>query len=262
MTEPILSLENILFSYPYTEKDALASVSFEIRPGTINAVLGPNGAGKSTLLYLLLGRFHPKAGKILLRGRPMQTYPRRELSRIIGLVPQREYVPFDYTVLEYVLLGRTPHLGFLAVPRRDDLNAAYAALRDLDIAHLADRPVTMLSGGEHQLALIARTLAQKPDILLFDEPTSHLDLANKKRVLQIMRALANKNLTVLYTTHDPESAAAIADTLILMRSGRVLHHGALDGIFNAENLSETYQTKLNVREVEGNKLVLLNLEKG
>jgi len=259
MKEPILSLRDVRFSYPDTERNAIDSISFDIAPGTINAVLGPNGAGKSTLLYLLLGRFRPKQGKVLLRGKPVNGYSRRDLSRIIGLVPQREYVPFDYKIIEYILLGRTPHLGFLSVPRPEDIEVSYAALRELEIENLANRPVTMLSGGEHQLALIARTLAQAPEILLFDEPTSHLDIANKKRVLQIMRALANRNLTVIYTTHDPESAAAIADALLLMRGGRVLHYGALEDIFTTKNLSETYQTDLNVTEIEGQKLVLLNL---
>ncbi len=257
--EPILSLKNVFFAYPDSENDALDSVSFDIFSGTVNAVLGPNGAGKSTLLYLLLGRFLPKGGEILLHGKPLQTYSRRELSRTIGLVPQREHVPFDYRIIEYILLGRTPHLGFLAVPKEKDIEAAFTALHNLGLDSLANRHVTMLSGGEHQLALIARTLAQAPKILLFDEPTSHLDIANKKRVLEIMRSLADENLTVLYTTHDPESAAAIADNLILMRNGCVLHHGALDEIFNAENLSETYGTKLEVAQIRGQKVILLNL---
>ncbi len=259
MTTPLLSLQNVLFSYPEAATEALHSVSFDIFSGTVNAILGPNGAGKSTLLYLLLGRYTPKDGTILLRGTPLGDYSHRELSRTLGLVPQREHTPFDYRVLEYVLLGRTPHLGFFSTPQPEDIQAARTALHDLGLDALSHRAVTTLSGGEHQLALIARTLAQSPQILLFDEPTAHLDLANKKRVLQIMRALANRKITVIYTTHDPESAAVIADNVILMRGGRVLKHGRLEEVFNAANLSATYGTELDVGRVNGQNVILLNL---
>ncbi len=260
MNAALLSLQEVCFRYPDARTPALEGVTFDVRPGTVNAILGANGAGKSTLLHLILGRYRPQRGQILLQDRPLRAHSRRTLSRTLGLVPQREHVPFDYRVLEYILLGRTPHLGFLATPKRADLHAAWDALRQLGLESLWDRPVTTLSGGEHQLALVARALAQSPQILLLDEPTSHLDLANKKRVLEIMRALADQQMTVVYTTHDPESASAIADNVILMREGRVLRHGPLGDIFNAANLSETYGTLLDVAEVDGQKVILLNLK--
>ncbi len=259
MTTPLLSLRQVAFTYPRSTARVLEEVSFDILPGTVNAVLGPNGAGKSTLLYLLLGRYPPRKGEILLKGAPLGEYSRKELSRTVGLVPQKEFVPFDYSIFEYVLLGRTPHLGFLSLPRQEDLASTRQALHSLGLEALAERSVATLSGGEHQLALIARTLAQSPAILLLDEPTAHLDLANKKRVLQIMRSLADRQMTVIYTTHDPESAAAIADHVILMRSGRVLRQGRLDEVFNAANLSETYGTDLDVARIEGTNVILLNL---
>ncbi|HEB64670.1 MAG TPA: ABC transporter ATP-binding protein [Chloroflexi bacterium] len=259
MTVALLSLHQVAFSYPKSDADALEDITFDIRAGTVTAIIGPNGAGKSTLLHIILGRHIPKRGRVLLRGAPLDAYSRRTLSRTLGLVPQREHVPFDYRIIEYVLLGRTPHLGFLATPRAEDLEQARAALHSLGLDALADRTVTSLSGGEHQLALIARTLAQAPQIILLDEPTSHLDLANKKRVLRIMRSLADQGMTVIYTTHDPESAAAIADRVVLMRDGRVLRHGPLQEIFNAANLSQTYGTELEVAQVGGTNVILLNL---
>ncbi len=176
----------------------------------------------------------------------MRLYARPAVSRQMALVPQREQVPFEYRVLEYVLLGRTPHLDFLQMPRPVDVEVARAALDRLGLSSLAHRKVAALSGGEHQMVLIARAVAQETPILLLDEPTAHLDLSNKRRILLLLRELAREGRSILLTTHDPEVALAVADHCLLMRSGRVLYQGPPAEVFTTERLSQTYGAPLQV----------------
>lgn len=258
--DPILSVKGVWFAYA-NGHHVLQDVSFEVSPGTVNAVLGPNGAGKSTLLFLILGLYAPQRGEIILDGRPIRSYPRQSLSRRISLVPQREHIPFNYTVLDYVLLGRTPHLGFLQMPRPEDIRASWTALERLGIASMAHRPVANLSGGEHQMVLIARAIAQETPILLLDEPTAHLDLGNQRRILTLLRDLADQGMTVLFTTHDPDAALAIADRFILLVGGRLLHQGPVAEI-TAEKLSRAYSTPLQMFSVDGRKVVLIQMANG
>ncbi len=256
--KPILSLHHVWFSYPNGSKDVLRDISLEVHPGTANAVLGPNGAGKSTLLHLILGLYPPQRGEIRIGGRPLTAHSRQSLSRQIALVPQREHIPFDFRVLEYVLLGRTPYLDFLQMPGPEDIQAARRALERVGIADLADRRVSALSGGEHQLVLIARAVAQETPILLLDEPTAHLDLANKRRILSLLGSLAAQGTAILFTTHDPDTALAVADTCILMRAGHILHQGSVDDVLTTEKLTQTYETPLHVLSVDGTRVVLLD----
>ncbi len=251
MNHPMLTISDLEFSYEPDQKNVLNAVSFEIQPGTITAILGPNGAGKTTLIHLLLGLRKPVSGTILLRDKAIGHYARKELSQWIGLVPQSEYVPFEYSVLEYVLLGRAPYLGPLDLPGQSDVEIAHQSLLQVGIGHLEMRPIPELSGGELQLVLIARALAQQPKVLLLDEPTSHLDLSNRNITLQILNQLRSTGVTVLFTTHDPEAASLVANNLVLMRQGRVMHTGTLETTFTSQKLSETYGTHIDVIQVEG-----------
>ena len=184
--EAILSFRGVGFGYAKGLPDAVSHLDFDIPPASITAILGPNGAGKTTLLHLALGLFHPRCGEIQVGGKPIRKYSRRELSHWIGLVPQNEYMPYEFSVLEYVILGRSPYLGPLDMPDPQDTAIALQSLKTVGISHLADRVVHELSGGEIQLVVVARALAQQPRILLLDEPTSHLDLSNKHTVLKIL----------------------------------------------------------------------------
>jgi iron complex transport system ATP-binding protein len=255
MKSPILSLTDLCFGYePHAQ--VLRGVSLDILPGTITAILGPNGAGKTTLLRLILGLLKPQQGTIYLEGRPQKTFSRREMSRLMGLVPQSEYIPFDFSVLEFVLLGRAPYLGPLDMPREQDRAIALEALRAIGLEHLRDRATPSLSGGERQLAMMARALAQQPRLLLLDEPTSHLDLSNRDRVLNVLRAQAREGVTVIFTTHDPNLAATIADYVILMRRGALLAAGTLETTLTAENLTATYGIPVRVTRVDGQLFVV------
>jgi iron complex transport system ATP-binding protein len=189
MSNAILTINSLEFSYAPESKNVLNAISFEIHPGTITSILGPNGAGKTTLIHLLLGLQKPAKGTINLEDMPLSHYSRRELSQWMGLVPQSEYIPFEYSVLEYVLLGRAPYLGPLDLPAPADIQIARKALDQIGIPDLEQRPIPALSGGELQLVLIARALTQQPKILLLDEPTSHLDLSNRNATLRILNQL-------------------------------------------------------------------------
>lgn len=255
MTPGILQANAITFTYASATHAALKEISFDIYPGSVTAILGPNGAGKTTLLHLLLGLNRPASGTILLNDKSVHQYTRHELSQQIGLVPQSEYVPFAYSVLEFVVLGRAPYLGPLNLPGEADIRIARSAMEEVGISHLDERAIPELSGGELQLVLLARALCQQPRILLLDEPTSHLDLANRNITLNILARLRASGTTIIFSTHDPEAAALIADHLVLMRAGEVLDSGSLEQVFTSEMLSRVYGTPVEVVRVDGMRVV-------
>ncbi len=246
LLQPAVSLGDVSFRYDRAAPDVLHHVCLDIPEHAITAILGPNGSGKTTLLHLLLGLLSPTEGEIWLAGQPHGRYSRRELSRLVGLVPQSEHVPFDLSVLEYVLMGRAPYLNLLELPKAADRRIALQALSVTGLTPLRGRPVPSLSGGERQLAMVARALAQKPRVLLLDEPTSHLDLANKRRILYLLQELQGDERTVVLTSHDPNAAAAMADYVVLLREGRVLAAGPMDQVLTEEHLSATYGVAVEV----------------
>jgi iron complex transport system ATP-binding protein len=231
-------------------------LSFDLRSGHITAILGPNGVGKTTLLYLALGWLSAWNGDIYLDGYPLHSYSRLERGRWLALVPQSEHTPFDYTVLEYVLMGRAPHLPPLGIPASADYEAALQALEQVGLAALADHPVPQLSGGERQLMLLARSIAQNPRLFLLDEPTAHLDLRNKSRLIQIMRSLRAQGITLLMTNHEPEVVLAVADDVLLLEPGGAAQFGPIEQIFTAEALSRVYHLPIRLVDVDGHRQVL------
>ena len=255
MTNPLLMLDNITFSYATGERRVLESFSLQIEPHTVTAILGPNGSGKTTLLRLALGKERPQSGKIWLDGKTLGAYSRRELGQWMGLVPQNEHLHFDYSLLEYTVLGRAPYLKPLEMPSEEDCRIALKALEKVGLGEMPNRPVTNLSGGEKQLALVARALTQQPRLLLLDEPTAHLDLSNKLRLLELFKELADQGITILLTTHEPEVASGIATHLVMMREGKIKHSGKLEETFTSENLSQTYQVHVEVIQLDGRRIV-------
>jgi len=256
MNNTLIQMEEISFTYSSENNHVLRTLSLEVQKGDITAILGPNGIGKTTLLHLILGWIKADKGTIYLDGKKLEEYSRREMGRLIGLVPQDEHITFEYSLLEYVLLGRTPHLHSLESPGKKDYEAALAALKKVGLEKIADRPVTHLSGGEKQLVLVARSLAQEPKILLLDEPMSNLDLANKIRLIEVLNSLKNEGVTILYTSHEPEVAAAISNYLILMGSDNNIEHGTADKILTGESLSRIYGVPVKVADYNGKKIVL------
>ncbi len=252
----LVKFDQVSFGYPAASLPVMKEFDLEIGSGTITAILGPNGAGKTTFLHLALGWLKPQSGKILIDRRPLGDYSRRALGQCIGLVPQSEHTPFAYSLLEFVLLGRAPHLPTLAMPDIEDFKIAVDSLEQVGLSDMKDRSILNLSGGERQLVLIARAMTQQPRLLLLDEPTSHLDLSNKGRVIHILRELSEKGVTIVYTTHEPEVVSALATHLVLMQKGQVQKSGTLDEVFNSQDLSLLYQMPVSVVNISGKRVAL------
>ncbi|MBM4283945.1 MAG: ABC transporter ATP-binding protein [Deltaproteobacteria bacterium] len=222
-------------------REILHQVDLTARPGEVTVLLGPNGSGKTTLFLCLSAQLTAERGAIFLGEQDLRRLSRRQLARRLATVPQEHHPVFPYLVRDLVLLGRLPRLGFFAQPRGADRRVVEDILELLGLTDLADKPYTRISGGERQLALIGRCLAQEPEILLLDEPTSHLDLRNQVMVLKLLKNLATtQKLTVLLTLHDPNLALLFADRVVLLEAGRVLAQGLPEDVVNPENIKKLY----------------------
>ena len=253
MNRSLVVLRELYFRYRTLKRPVLEKLSLGLQEGKITAVLGSNGVGKTTLLHIILGWLSPSSGSVDIDGKPLCSYSQRDLGRWMSLVPQREHIPFEYSMLEYVLLGRAPHLKPLESPGEKDRGIGVEAMHSVGLSPTDRRPITRFSGGELQLLKIARALAQQPRIILLDEPTSHLDPSNKKMLVDIIK---KQNATVLFTTHDPDVASACADNIVLMRDGRILNAGPAGEMLQQPLLSETYDTHISVEEIHGKRVTL------
>jgi iron complex transport system ATP-binding protein len=224
----------------YGERVVGRALSLKLAAGEVLALLGPNGGGKSTLLKTLLGLLPALAGEVRLDGKPLSASSLRERARLIAYVPQSSASTFAFTVETMVVMGRTAHGGLFSRPAEADHRIARAMLERFAIGHLAERPYPLISGGERQLTLLARALAQEPRFVVLDEPTASLDFGNQGKVLREIRALAASGLGVLFTTHDPNHALRAADRAFLLRDGRRLADGDVKQVLTREHLEELY----------------------
>lgn len=215
-----------------------------LAPGRVLALLGPNGGGKTTLLKTLLGLLPPQGGKIELDGRPLASFSPVERAQHLAYVPQHHVGSFAFAVEDLVLMGRTAHTPLFGRPSAEDRRLTLAAIDRLGIAALAARPATQISGGERQLALIARALAQQARCVLLDEPTASLDFGNQGKVLREIRRLADEGLAVVFSTHDPNHARRFADEALLIRSGRSLAQGPVHEVIHQALLSQLYDAPI------------------
>ena len=242
----------VSFRYPHGERDAVDGLSLTVRRGEFYALLGPNGSGKSTMLRLMLGTLRPARGAIAYDGRAVAEWPRRELARRVGVVTQREESAFPMTVRDLVMLGRYPHLGTWRRASSEDDAAVARALERCEVAALATRPVTALSGGELQRVRIARALAQEPRTLVLDEPTAALDIAHEMAIFELLGTLtAHEGATVVVVTHNLNLAARYADTLLLLDEGRAVAEGAPAHVLERARLESVYGWPLQVHPHPG-----------
>ena len=235
-----MSIEVRGLGFSYGRREVLRDVSFSIPDGMLVNVLGPNGVGKSTLFRCILGLLHGFQGEITVDGTAVSTLGARELARKVAYIPQSNYPAFQYSVFDMVLMGTTAQSRAFSPPGPKQEAAAREALERLDIGHLADRSYTRLSGGERQLVLIARALAQRSQVLLMDEPTANLDYGNQIRVLTKVRALADAGYTIVQSTHNPEQSYLFSHQILAMKDGQVLAHGAPGEVMNEDLIRALY----------------------
>jgi iron complex transport system ATP-binding protein len=235
--------------------DALRGIAFTVERGSWVSLIGPNGAGKTTAIRALCGLV-PYDGEVLVDGVEARTRGRRELAQICAFVPQLPEAPPELTVSEYVLLGRTPHLGYFGTEGDDDRLAAQRALERLELLQFAQRSLATLSGGELQRVVLARALAQEAPILLLDEPTTALDLGRQQQVLELVDELRTDDLTVVSTMHDLTLAGQYADRLVLLDLGTVVAEGSAEDVLSVPNLEAYYGASVRVLEEEGRVFVL------
>ncbi len=241
-----LATVDLVVRYPSTTRLALDGVTMEARDGCLTAVLGPNGSGKSTLLKAILGTVPVRSGRALVDRKEISAWSRRELAREVGVVPQTETIAFPITSREMVAMGRYPYLGAWSSERDVDRRAVAAAMDACDVADLAERDITTLSGGELQRVRIARALAQEPRALVLDEPTASLDIRHEMAILELLRASADRGMNVLLITHGVDLAARFADELLLLADGRVAASGSPETVLRAEVLERVYRWPIAV----------------
>jgi iron complex transport system ATP-binding protein len=235
-------------------------VEFEAKSGELTAVLGPNGSGKTTLFKCISGLWPPQKGDVTFEGRSILGKPPSKIARIIAVVPQEHEPPFPYSVFEAVSMGRASHLGMFSTPSRLDCVKVEEAIEQVGIAHFKDRPYTRISGGERQLVLIARALAQEAPVILLDEPTSHLDFKNQVLVLRKVKEIAKqKSVAALMTIHDPNLAMLFSDQVVMIKDGCVVCRGTPHDVVTEANLSNVYGIDVSVVPVNGWRVIMPRL---
>jgi iron complex transport system ATP-binding protein len=281
-----ISVENLTLSYE--NNLVLNSINLSIKKGSVVTLVGPNGCGKTTLLKIINGFLRQNKGTVYIDGRNIEEIASRELAMILGHVSQMHKSSFPFSVLDVVLTGRMPYISMFSTPKKEDIEKAYQVMEFMGIAHFAERPYTQISGGERQLVMIAKALAQEPDFLLLDEPTSFLDLKNQIHVLKTIINLARtRNITVLMTLHEPNHALLFSDEIILLRKlhgmknenfanrpghslsispdkesipafleENIVSSGAPEKVMTTEKIKEAYGIDVDILEYKGKRVIV------
>jgi iron complex transport system ATP-binding protein len=237
-------------SYSYDGKRQIfKDISFTVDAGDVFCILGPNGTGKSTLLRCLCNLYPLGGGSIRIDGEDITRMKPAGLARKIGFIPQVHSPTFPYSVLDVVLMGRTPHLNMLATPSDKDYEIADDAIKTVGIESIRDSPYTELSGGQMQMVLFARVLAQEPEILLLDEPTSHLDIANQVHTIETIKKLAKKGLSMIMTSHFPDHAFLTSNKVGILKNGSFIQIGTADEVVTEKNLKMAYGADIRIMYV-------------
>jgi iron complex transport system ATP-binding protein len=243
------------FSYDGRD-NVFEDINLSLTRGEVLCILGPNGTGKTTLIKCLNGLLKLNKGEIHLSGVNINSLPKGDLARQIGYIPQGHQPVFPFTVLDVVVMGRAPHLSSLSSPSSQDFEIARKCLEKLKISHMISKPYTELSGGESQLVFFARVLAQQPEILLLDEPTSHLDFGNQMRTLNIINKMAKSGFSVVMSSHFPDHAFLAADKVAIMKDRGILAFGTPDEVITQENLEKAYKIGVKIEKVDGRMICI------
>lgn len=243
-----IKVSDLSFAYRKGRK-ILKNVNFTVHQGDVLTILGPNGSGKTTLLNCLLTNNTKYQGIIELFGRNLTTYPTKEYAANVAYVPQLARLNFEYTVEEFVLMGVNPHKSFFEQPHSQDYEIVRKSLELLGISHLSSQLMGEISGGERQLAYIARALTQQPKIIIMDEPTSALDYSNQYKVIQILKQLNREGFTVILTSHNPEYAFMLGGYVGMIYRNELFQFGPVDDLMTDNNLSRLYDTDIRVKDL-------------
>ncbi len=243
-----LELRNL--SCGYGQHRVIDNISFTMNAREVIGLLGANGCGKTTLIKTILGLLPVHGGEVLLDGENIKNWPSAQIARVVGYIPQMHTPPFPFQVLDVVLMGRTAHIKPFASPDKKDIKIAERVLEMLNISYLRNRIYTEISGGERQLVLIARALAQEPRVLIMDEPTASLDFGNQIKVLSQVNQLARLDMVVLMSCHFPEHAFIYSNRVVLLNEGRILHCGIPDESITSERLKTLYGVDVDIVTVK------------
>lgn len=243
----IISAENIYCTYPGLERNIIDGMSFTVNKGDFAALIGPNGAGKTTVFRVLSGYVRVTGGSIRIKGKNILELSHAERAGIMAVVPQNVFSPLSYTVRQIVEMGRVSRLSRFAAPSKTDIQAISYAMNVMDVDSYSETPFNNLSGGEKQRVMLAMALAQEPEILLLDEPTSHLDIGHSSQLMKILSGLnRGRNLTILLISHDINIAAKYSSRIILMKSGRIMGDGDARHVLEPNLIESAYGCKVNI----------------
>ena len=244
----LFEFQNLTFSYDGIS--IFRGLNFSVEPREWVGILGPNGCGKTTLLKLLTGVLRPNSGHVFLKGKSLQEYSRREIARQIAVLPQETMLDFPFTALEVVLMGRSPYLGTFQWESSSDLKIARKAMEGTDSLQFAARDIRELSGGERERVFLARALAQEPQILLLDEPTTHLDLKHQSEIFKLLKRLHQESsLTVLVVVHDLNLAMQSCNRVLLLGEGQLLGDGSPQELLTEQRIEQVFGVRVNLEEV-------------
>ena len=252
----MLDVKGVYFKHKDQTMDVLKGISFNAEKGGLTTILGPNGSGKTTLFKCISGVWRYYKGEIKVDGIIIDKLSFKKRARLFSVVPQEHEPPFPYSVFDVVLMGRASYIGVFSSPSKKDYEKAETALKTVGIEHLKNIPYTKISGGERQLTLIARAIAQEAPVMLLDEPTSHLDFRNQINILKKIKEIANmRGITVVMTLHDPNLAGLFSDKVVVINSGSKVAEGLPKDIITEELIKRVYDIEIKKADIDGKSII-------
>lgn len=255
----ILEINNASFSYN-GNGNVFEDIDMSIENSDVLCILGPNGTGKSTLIKCMNGLLKLNSGNIFLNDEDIYGMDKADLAKVMGYIPQSHHSTFSFSVFDVVLMGRAPHLSLTSVPGEKDFKIADKAIESLGISYLKDKTYTEISGGEKQLVLLTRVLTQEPQILLLDEPTSHLDFGNQIRTLKVINRLSDQGLSVVMTSHYPDHAFLSSNKVAIMNNGSIMAMGEPESVVTEENMKRAYGIDVKVMDVDESRKACIPMQ--